>query len=108
MICQQRLKSICINYLKLKYSLILSSTASDVEHGDEVMHAIQLRFRASGSLEANDDDLSDYGIDTNVSPVMPSSDDVRKSITPTSDGKSWSKQAGRGVYSLVCMQVVFL
>jgi len=51
-----------------------------------MMHAIQLRFRDSvGAIGSSDDDLSDYGVDVNV-PVMPSSDDVRKSLTSTSEG----------------------
>ena len=57
------------------------------------MHAIQLRFRASGSTGTNDDDLSDYGVDANVGTVMPSSDDVRKSITSASEGRC-CQQAG--------------
>ena len=51
---------------------------SDVEHKDEVMHAIQLRFKQM-AIKEKEDDLNDYGIDENNGPIIPSSDTIQQS-----------------------------
>lgn len=58
--------------------IILYSQFSEIENEDEVMHSIQLRFEklAVENKYEGADDRSDYGIDSNQGPAVPSSDDI--------------------------------
>lgn len=58
-----------------------------MENEEEVIHAIQMRFGQLEISERNpDDDLSDYGVDVNQGPAVPSSDDIIQTSVSTAEG----------------------
>lgn len=77
-----KLHDFCLIYKLLCFAF------SDVENEDEVIHSIQMRFKKLAVTERNpDDDLSDYGVDINQGPAVPSSDDIIKtSVSNSTDG----------------------
>lgn len=70
-------------------SQLYSPIISDVEHSDEVMHAIQLRFKEMSVTDKNANDLSDYDIDPTTTPPAITSDETKKSYS-NSDCKIFS------------------
>eukprot|EP00111_Clytia_hemisphaerica_P005552 TCONS_00016101-protein len=72
---------LCVNYI-----------SSDVEHEDEMMHSIQLKFKDMG-ITNKEDDMSDFGNDASTGPADITSDDVRKSYATPSTEEAADKES---------------
>ena len=59
-----------------------------MEHSDEVMHAIQMRFKGMSVTDKNANDLSDFGVDPSNTQAAITSDDIKKSYNAPSNGTS--------------------